>query len=191
MHEYFLSGLNQYNAASLVLFWDSFDLTFLGDIKLLELRNVIFFFYIMYVTCKWSSCIWVVLVGLVHPGTYFLGFWVWVYMYGLRPNYWNFMVYLYTKIISQPKNEHSTSRKLSVFCDVPGLRRTFVKLLKIILNIFLIMLSFLLWLCSHYKYLRTTFNFNIAKFEISVHHTASPWDIFPKSWNKFQISLLF
>ena len=40
------------------------------------------------------------------------------------------------------------------------------------------MLSFLLWLCSHYKCLRTTFNFNLAKFEISVHHTASPWDIF-------------
>ena len=40
------------------------------------------------------------------------------------------------------------------------------------------MLSSLMWLCSHYKCLRTTFNFNGAKFEISVHHTASPWDIF-------------
>ena len=53
------------------------------------------------------------------------------------------------------------------------------------------MLSFLLWPCSNYKCLRITLNFDLAKFEISVHHTASPWDIFKKPWNKLQHSLLF
>ena len=52
----------------------------------------------------------VILVGLVQcvtPRHIFFGFLVWVYMYGLRPNYWNFMVYLYTKTIS-----HLKKRKL-------------------------------------------------------------------------------
>ena len=124
----------------------------------------------------------VILVGLVQCvtlGHIFFGFLVWVYIYGLRPNYWNFTVYLYTKTISQLKKAKiATPRKLLVFCDVPGWRRTFFKLLKIRLNLFFYNVKFLLWLCSHYKCLRSTFDFKLANFEISVHHTASPRDIF-------------
>ena len=52
----------------------------------------------------------------------FFGFLVWIYMYGLGPNYWNFMVYLCTKIISQlKKSENCYFQKAFSFLWCPGL----------------------------------------------------------------------
>ena len=78
---------------------------------------------------KWGPQYWmlyyrVILVGLVQrvtPGHFFFGFLVWVYMYGLRPNYWNFMVYLCTKTISQlKKSENCYFQKVFRFLLWPG-----------------------------------------------------------------------